>query len=431
MHNSTNVERIRAAADVYFRNKLNAGLYSGYFLYFLENALDINLGYDPLRKEFFLQAMISVLKDMASQGKFDKMTPFLSLKAEKEKEQFRRMMAKKFGVDTKEMAAELRTIADALDETLEFQRLIGGRSRTEDTEDRILSRLADLRFRGEKVDGLLDDTTRLPPPPQQRPASRDTLRRTTRSINLSGMHNGQSDPRAYGRCTTERLPLGRHYSEDDVPIEIARPTSTQPARSRTPQPIRPMTIQPARAMTPQPTPTNNLHFRGSNGRHHSQPPYARSPAHTSIVARCSQERRGSRPPPPQRLYEVPDPPETYSLNVPPELDPNPYYRDQAESPSERVSRRDRVPRATAEERRGRREKREEPDACLNRHETIYQNDSTIIDCEYDSTIIDREYDPDKDEDAESIGSLDHVQPIAPLRIFKPQSRVTWNGTFSG
>ncbi|RAL62158.1 hypothetical protein DID88_002642 [Monilinia fructigena] len=331
------------------------------------------------------------------------------------------MMAKKFGVDTKEMAAELRTIADALDETLELQRLIGGRSRTEDTEDRILSRLADLRFRGEKVDGLLDDSPRLSAPPQQRPASRDTLRRTSRSINLSGMHNEQSDPRAYGRCTTERLPLGRHYSEADVPNETARSTSTQPARSRTPQPIRLMTIQPARTMTPQPTPTNTLYFRGSNGRHHSQPPYARSPAHMSIVARGSQERRGSRPPP-QRLYEVPDPPETYSLNVPPELDPNPYYRDQAESPSERVSRRDRVPRVAAEERRGRREKREEPDAWLNRHETIYQNDSTIID---------REYDPDKDEDAESIGSLDHVQPIAPLRIFKPQSRVTWNGTFSG
>ncbi|KAA8569932.1 hypothetical protein EYC84_002270 [Monilinia fructicola] len=359
MNNSTNVERIRAAADVYVRNKLNAGLHPGYLLYVLEAALDINLSYDPLRVELFCNAAVCVLEDMASQGKLEKMTPFLSCNAEREKEQFRRMVAKKFGVDTKEMAAELRTIADALDETLEFQRLIGGRSRIEDTEDRILSRLADLRLRGEKADGLLDDSPRLPPPPQQRPASRDTLRRTTRSINLSGLHNGQSDPRSYGRCTVERLPLGRHYSENGAPNEIARPTSTQPARSRTPQPIRPMTIQPARAMTPQPTPTENFYLRGSNGRHHSQPPYARSPAHTSIVARGSQERRGSRPPPSQRLYEVPDPPETYSLNVPPELDPNPYYRDQAESPSERFSRRDRVPRVATEERRGRRERREE------------------------------------------------------------------------
>ncbi|QSZ32414.1 hypothetical protein DSL72_001988 [Monilinia vaccinii-corymbosi] len=349
------------------------------------------------------------------------MTTFLPLKAEKEKEQFARMMAKRFGTNNRGMAAELRTIADALDENLEFQRLMGGISRTEDAEDRILSRLADLRSWDEKADALLDDPPRLTMPAHERPASKDALRRTTRSTNLNGMHNGQSDPRSYGRCTTERLPLGRHYFENEIPHEIMLPNSTQPARSRTPQPIWPMTIRPFRSMTPQPVPTSNFYPRGSNSRHHSQPPYARSPAHTSIVARGSQERRGSRQPPPQRLYEVPDPPETYSLNVPPEHDPNPYYRAEAESPSERVSRRDRIPRVAAEERRGRRGTREESNAWQNRHETIYQNDSNIID---------REYDPEQDDDAESIGSLDHVQPIAPLRIFKPQSRVTWKGTFS-
>ncbi|KAI9642490.1 hypothetical protein NHQ30_009295 [Ciborinia camelliae] len=343
------------------------------------------------------------------------MTPFLSLKGEKEKEQFRSMMAKRFGADTREMATELRTL-DALDENLEFQRLMGGRSRAEDAEDRILSRLADLRFRGEKVNGLLDDPPRLPTPPQQRSMSRDALRRSNRSINPSGIPNGQSDPRSYGKGATERLPLGRHYSENNVSQEVMRPTSTQPIRSMTPQPVRPRTIQPVRSMTPQPAPSNDYFSHRPDSRHHSQPPYARSPAHTSIVARGNQERRRSRPPPPQRLYEVPDPPQTYSLDVPPELEPNPYYRAQDASPSERVPRRGRIPRVS-EERRGR---RNEPTVWRDHHETIYQNDSNIVD---------REYDPDKDEDAESIGSLDHVQPIAPLRVFKTQNRVTWNGSF--
>lgn len=232
------------------------------------------------------------------------------------------------------------------------------------------------------------------------------------------MHNGQSDPRSYGRGAAESLPLGRHCSENDVPQEIIHPRFTQSIRSKTPQPVRPKAIQPIRSMTPQPVPMGNYFPYGSDIRQHSQPPYARSPAHTSIVARGGQDRRRSRPPPPQRLYEVPDPPQTYGLDAPPELEPNPYYRPQIAFPSERPPRRNRTPRVT-EERRGRRAERT---VWPNHHETVYQNDSNIID---------REYDPEKDEDAESIGSLDHVQPIAPLRIFRPQNRVTWNGTFSG
>lgn len=253
--------------------------------------------------------------------------------------------------------------------------------------------------------------------PQQRPASRDVLRHTGRSINLNGTHNGQSDPRAYGRGATERLPLGRQYSESDAPHDIVRPRSTQP-RSRTPQPVRPRTIQPTRSMTPQPIPTGSYFPYGSNSRHHSQPPYARAPAYTSIVARGGHDRFGSRPPPSQRLYEVPDPPQSYSLDAPPESDPNPYYRLQVAFPSERLNRRDCVPGVT-EERRGR---RHEPRPWINPHETVYQNDSTTVD---------REYDPEKDEDAESIGSLDHVQAMALMRNLRPQNRVTWNGTFSG
>ncbi|ESZ99536.1 hypothetical protein SBOR_0101 [Sclerotinia borealis F-4128] len=345
------------------------------------------------------------------------MTPYLSLKGEKEKEQLRGMMARRFGADTREMAAELRTLANALDENMEFQRLMGGGPRTENAEDRILSRLADSRFRGEKVDGLLNDPPILPTPSQQRPASRDALRRTGRSINLSGIHNGQFDPRSYGRAAAECLPLGKHYSENVIHHEDVRPSSTQPIRSKTPQPMRPKTIQPIRSMTPQPAPSNSYFPYGSNNRHHSQPPYAR--AHTSIIGRSSQSRNRSRPPTSQRLYEVPDPPQTSDLHVPTELEPNPYYRGQATSPSERITQRDRRVPQLAEERRGR---RKEPTVWPNHHETIYQNDSNIVD---------REYDPEKDADAESIGSIDYVQPVTSLRVFQPQNRVTWNGTFSG
>lgn len=78
---------------------------------------------------------------MACEVKVDNIMPFLSLKGEKEKEQFR----KKFGANSREVAAELRTLgefprpivccsilllttitADALEENLEFQRLLGG-----------------------------------------------------------------------------------------------------------------------------------------------------------------------------------------------------------------------------------------------------------------------------------------------------------------
>ncbi|KAJ8058988.1 hypothetical protein OCU04_011970 [Sclerotinia nivalis] len=344
------------------------------------------------------------------------MSPFLSSQGEKEKEQLRSMMAKRFRANSSEMAAELRTLADALDENLEFQRLMSGRTRTEDVEDRILSRLADLRSKGEKVNGLHDDPPRLPTPSQQRSVSRDSLRRTERSTNLCGMHNGQSDPRSYGRSAAERLPLGRHYSENDVPHEIVRPSSTQPARSMTPQPTRPRTIQSIRSMTPQPAPTSNHLHHSSNSRNHSQPPYARASAHTSIVARGGQDRRRSRPPP-QRLYEVPDPPQSYGLSLPPDLESNPYYRPQVASPSERVPRRECFPRI-AEEKRGR---KMEATVWASHHETVYQNDSNIVE---------REYDPERDEDAESVGSLDHFQPTAPPRMIKAQNRVTWNGSFS-
>ncbi|CAD6446026.1 8fa4600b-7a44-454c-8fe5-822e73e185d6 [Sclerotinia trifoliorum] len=353
---------------------------------------------------------------MACQTRFEKMSPFLSSQVEKEKEQLRIMMAKRFRPDSSEMAAELRTLADALDENLEFQRLMSGRPRTEDVEDQILPRLADLRSRSEKANGLHDDPPRLPTPSQQRSASRDTLRRTERSTNLCGMHNGQSDPRAYGRSAAERLPLGRHYSENDVPKEIVRPSSTHPARSMTPQPARPKTIQSIRSMTPQPVPTSNHVHHGSNSRNHSQPAYARASAHTAIVARGGQDRRRSRPPPPQRLYEVPDPPQTYGLSLPPDLESNPYYRPQVACPSERVPRRECFPRI-AEEKRGR---KMEASLWASHHETIYQNDSNILE---------REYDPERDDDAESVGSLDHFQPTAPPRMIKAQNRVTWNGSF--
>ncbi|TGO55369.1 hypothetical protein BCON_0093g00420 [Botryotinia convoluta] len=353
---------------------------------------------------------------MACRGKFDNMAPVSSSKGEKRKEQFNTMMAKRFGSNGRDVAAELRTIADALEETFEFQRLMGKRPRTENVEDRILSQLADLKSRGDKVNGLLDDhPSRLPTPSQERSMSRDSLRRTNRSVNLKGTHDGQSDPRSYGRSAAERLPLNRHFSENDVPQEIVRPSSTQPGRLMTPQSARAATFPSIRSMTPQPAPTS-IHFPyRSEVRQHSQPPYARSPGYTSIIARGGQDRHRSRPPPSQRLYEVPDPPQTYSFDVPPQLDPNPYYRPQITSPAERASRRDRFPRMS-EERRGR---RMEPTVKPKHHETIYQ---------VDSNIIEREYDPEKDEDAESIGSLDHVQSFALPQIIKPQNRVTWNGS---
>ncbi|THV55358.1 hypothetical protein BGAL_0009g00070 [Botrytis galanthina] len=354
---------------------------------------------------------------MACRGKFENMAPVFSSKGEKRKEQFNNMMAKRFGSNGRDVAAELRTIADALEETLEFQRLMGKISRTEDQEDRPLSQLADLKSKDDKVNGIIDDhTPRLPTPSQERSMSRDSLRRTNRSVNLNGMHDGQSDPRSYGRSAVERLPLNRHFSENDVPQEIVRPGSTHPGRSMTPQPARAATFPTIRSMTPQPTPTS-IHFPyRSEVRQHSQPPYARSPGYTSIIARGVPDRHRSRPAPSQRLYEVPDPPQTYGFDVPPQLDPNPYYRPQITSPAERASRRDRFPRMS-EERRGR---RMEPTIRPKHHETIYQ---------VDSNIIEREYDPEKDEDAESIGSLDHVQSFASPQAIKPQNRVTWNGSF--
>ncbi|KAM0154696.1 hypothetical protein ACHAQE_007086 [Botrytis cinerea] len=354
---------------------------------------------------------------MAGRGKVDNMAP-VSAKGEKRKEQFNSMMAKRFGSSGRDVAAELRTIADALEETLEFQRSMGKRPRTEDLEDRILSQLADLKSKGNKVNGLLDGhTPRLPTPSQERSVSRDALRRTNRSVNLNGMHDGQSDPRSYGRSAAERLPLTRHFSENDVPHEIVRPGSTQPDRSMTPQPAKAATFPSVRSMTPQPTLTS-IHFPyRSEVRQHSQPPYARSPGYTSIIARGGQDRHRSRPPPPsQRLYEVPDPPQTYGFNFPPQLEPNPYYRPQIMSPAERASQKDRFSRMS-EERRGR---RIEPTSRPKQHETIYQ---------VDSNIIEREYDPEKDEDAESIGSLDHVQSFSLPQTIKPQNRVAWNGSF--
>ncbi|KAF5867935.1 uncharacterized protein Bfra_007130 [Botrytis fragariae] len=354
---------------------------------------------------------------MACRGKFDNMAPVFSSKGEKRKENFNNMMAKRFGSNGRDVAAELRTIADALEETLEFQRLMGKRSRTEDPEDRPLSQLADPKPKGDKINGVLDHhPPRLSTPSQERSMSRDSLRRTSRSVNLNGVHDGQSDPRSYGRSAAERLPLNRHFSENDIPQEILRPSSTQPGHSMAPQPARAATFPFVRSMTPQPAPTS-VHFPyRSDIRQHSQPPYARSPGYTSIIARGGLDRHRSRPPPSQRLYEVPDPPQTYSLDVPPQLDPNPYYRPQIASPAERASRRDRFPRMS-EERRGR---KMEPTVRPKHHETIYQ---------VDSNIIEREYDPEKDEDAESIGSLDHVQSFASPQTIKPQNRVTWNGSF--
>lgn len=47
---------------------------------------------------------------MACEAKFDKMTPFMSSKGEKEREQFLKMMAKKFEADPRDIAANLRTL---------------------------------------------------------------------------------------------------------------------------------------------------------------------------------------------------------------------------------------------------------------------------------------------------------------------------------
>ncbi|TEY68316.1 hypothetical protein BOTCAL_0120g00130 [Botryotinia calthae] len=335
---------------------------------------------------------------MAGRGKVDSMAP-VSAKGEKRKEQFNDMMAKRIGSSGRDVAAELRTIADALEETLEFQRLMGKRPRTEDLEDRILSQLADLKSKGNKANGLLGDhTPRLPTLSQERSVSRDALRRTN-------------------RIAAERLPLTRHFSENDVPHEIVRPGSTQPDRSMTPQPARAATFPSVRSMTPKPIPTS-IHFPyRSEVRQHSQPPYTRSPGYTSVIARGCQDRHRTRPPPPsQRLYEVPDPPQTYGFNFPPQLESNPYYRPQIMTPAERASQKDRVSRMS-EERRGR---RTEPTIIPEQHETIYQ---------VDSNIIEREYDPEKDEDAESIGSLDHVQSFSLPQTIKSQNKVAWNGSF--
>lgn len=49
---------------------------------------------------------------MACRGKFENMAPVFSSKGEKRKEQFNNMMAKRFGSNGRDVAAELRTIGE-------------------------------------------------------------------------------------------------------------------------------------------------------------------------------------------------------------------------------------------------------------------------------------------------------------------------------